>query len=144
MHTRVTTSIHTPPQQVAGVLHRPNCTCGKRMLRVLSTPTSCGGVIIGCMDSGVASRSDAVSGEAMSGSASPVVAFLVLGTATMLIVHAARVHASGISSSVVADSNAPVDVTTACAAQTHRKRAWSRTHAHLESTTLQMHSTSSG
>ena len=57
------------------------------------------------MDSWV-SRSGAVRGEPASSSASTSVVG-TLGTATVLMVQAGRVQASGSSSSDVADSNAP-------------------------------------
>jgi hypothetical protein len=66
------------------------------------------------MDSGaLLSHSHAVKGETVSSSASASVA-ATLGTATVAIVQAGRVHASGISSNVVADSNAPAAAPDVC------------------------------
>jgi hypothetical protein len=58
------------------------------------------------MESGVWSRSHALKGDTASSSASASVAG-TLGTATVLMVQAGRVQASGISIKVVADSKAP-------------------------------------
>ena len=60
------------------------------------------------MDSWV-SRSGAVRGEPASSSASTSVVG-TLGTATVLMVQAGRVQASGSSTSVVADSKAPASL----------------------------------